>query len=239
MIARSTIVRLSSATLALAALSGTASAAVFFDGVFNGSDWGLSVTTNISGAGSSAAGFQVLAGGNPNEYRRIRHQLVVSSAGNGAVIGVHLNALSFYTPSSQGAISSINYSEDSIAFAGPGNVQGSGLAIVQNGRTYVQRVPIFVMPLPTFSIWTSQSTSLSAADLHELDNSGNFLPFNNPDFSATGSIMQFGFWRGNSANQSVNTDAGIDNWRVEVIPTPAAASMLLGAGVLASRRRRA
>ncbi len=239
MTTRSSIVRLASATLALAALSGTASAAVFFDGVFNPADWSLTVSTNASGAGSTVQANQIPAGGNPLEYRRIRNNLVVSSAGNGFVTGVHMNANSFYTPSSQGAISSINYSEDSIAFSGPGNVQGGGLAIIQGGRTYVQRLPIFVMPLPAFSTWTAQSTVITASDMYELDNTGSFLPSSNPDFTIAGTIMQFGFWRGNSANQNVNTDAGIDNWRVEVIPTPAAASLLMGAGVLAARRRRA
>jgi hypothetical protein len=227
------------AVLSLSAVAGSAQAVVFFDGVFNNADWSLNVITNATGVGSTSAGFQVLAGGNPNEYRRVRHQLVVSPPGNGAITGLHLNATAFYNPAG-GAITSINYSEDSIAFAGPGNVQGGGLYIRQGGRDYIQRNPILVMPLPAFASWTPNSApGLVASDLYEISGTGVINPFSNPDFSIAGGVMQFGFWRGNSANGNVNTEAGIDNWRVEIIPAPSAAGLLALGGLVATRRRRA
>jgi len=216
---------------------------VFFDGIFNNSDWGITAYTNPNGAGSGAVGFQVLTGGNPNEYRRIRNNIVVSAAGNGAIIGFHMNTTAFYNPSSQGAINFINYSEDSINFLPnqAGNGQGTGLAIFQNGKYYALRTPALVMPAPTYTVWTANSAPLTvAANYWEFTPAGNLLPGSNPDFSATGSIMQLGFWRGNSGNFSYQTDCGIDNWRVEItqVPTPGSLGLLAAGGALAVRRRR-
>jgi hypothetical protein len=225
----------------LATLAGSAPAVTIFnDGVFNNSDWALTTITNGNGAGSSVVGFQVLTGGNPNEYRRIRHNLVVNAAGNGAVIGLHMNVNAFYTPSNSGAISMINYSEDSINFVNQGgNGQGSGLAIMQNGRMYIQRTPILVMPYVPFQNWTANAApGLVASDLWEVDNTGTLFAGNNPDFSAGGSTMQLGFWRGNSGNFSYQTDCGIDNWHVEIVPSPGAAALLGLGGVLCGARRR-
>ncbi len=226
----------------LLATSTQARPVVFFDGIFNNSDWSLNSITNANGVGSSALGFQVLTGGNPNEYRRIRNNNVISGP-SGALIGMHLNALSFYNPSSSGAISFINYSEDSINFlpTQAGNGQGTGLLIFQSGKYYTLRTPTLVMPGPTYAVWTANSAPGTVASSYwEITPSGNILPFSNPDFSASGSLMQFGFWRGNSGNSSYQTDCGIDNWRVEIaqVPTPGSLGLLAAGGALAVRRRR-
>jgi hypothetical protein len=75
-----------------------------------------------------------------------------------------------------------------------------------------------------------------------MDNAGNLFAGNNPDFSIAGGVMQFGFWRGNSSGTLTsgvfNSECGIDNWRVEVIPSPSGAMVLAGAGLIAIRRRR-
>jgi hypothetical protein len=224
--------------VALAGLAATAQATVFFDGVFAPANWSLTTVVNASAPTSTVSGFQVPAGGNPNEYRRVRHTLITQS-GVGQVVGLHLNLTASYTPSSQGAITSINYSEDSIAFSGPGNVQGGGLFIRQNSRWYIQRSPIFVMPLPTFAGWTAQVASgRIASDFHEIDVAGNIFPGNNPDFSIAGTQIDYGFWRGNSNFGSVDTDAGIDNRRVEIVPAPSASGLALMAGVAGVRLRR-
>lgn len=220
--------------------ASTAQAVTFFDGIFNNSDWSLTTISNAAGAGSTASGLQFLTGGNPNEYRRIRHQLVVGSQPNGGVFSFHMKNTAFYTPSSQGAISYIDYSEDSINFVNQvGNGQGSGLAIYQNGRFYRQQNPILVMPYAGYSSWTANpSLGLLAADFAEVTLAGLVLTGNNPDFSAAGTIMQLGFVRSNSGNGSYNTDCGIDNWHVNVVPAPASAAMLGLGGLMAARRRR-
>lgn len=232
--------------LAWAAAAGSVQAAAsFFDGVFNNSDWSLTVLTNATGTGSTAQGFQVLAGGNPNEYRRVRHQLVVTGQPfNGAVHSLHLNNNAFYTPSTQGAISYIDYKEDSINFVPatvvPGNGQGSGLLILQSGKYYRQQNPLLVMPYSGYSNWTANpAPGLLAADFAEVTLAGIVNGGSNPDFSAAGSIMQLGFYRGNSGNTGYNTDCGIDNWSVNIVPEPATMGLVALGALAALKRRRA
>jgi hypothetical protein len=219
-----------------------AQAVVFFDGVFNNSDWSLTTITNAGGAGSYANGFQMPGGGNGGTYRIIRNSLSINGAGS-LVAGIHMNNFAFYNPGS-GAITQINYSEDSKNFLNVGgNGQGSGCVIVQSGRTYLQRNPILVMPFSGYSNWTANPAGgLVASDFYEIDNAGNIFAGNNPDFSIAGGVMQFGFWRGNSSGTLTsgvfNSECGIDNWRVEVIPSPSGATALAAAGLFAMRRRR-
>lgn len=224
---------------ATAGLAGSASAITFFDGIFNNPDWTLIQLNNANAAGSSTAGLQFLTGGNPNEFRRIRNQLTVSSP-TGTLHGFHMNITAFYDPSNQGAITSIDYSEDSINYVNqPGNGQGSGLAILQNGRFYRTSAAL-VMPYSSYSTWQPNAMSgLTPSSFWEVDAFGNLLG-NTPDFSASGSIMQLGFWRGNSNNGSINTECGIDNWNVVIhqAPAPGAAGLLGLAGLAAARRRR-
>ncbi len=229
-----------SAAIAVAALASQASAAVYFDGVFNDADWALTSFTNATGVGSFGVGFQMPVGGNTNEYRIIRHNLIVSDPGNGHYTSVHTKATATYDPSSQGAISYIDYSEDSKNFLNQGgNGQGSGLAIIQGGKYYIQRNPILVMPYAGFSSWAANvANGLLATDLYEIDNTGFMNPFSNPDFSASGAIMQLGFWRGNSGNGSYNTECGIDNWHVNIVPAPGAVALMGLTGLVATRRRR-
>jgi len=227
------------ASLTLAASSAHA-VVNFFDGIFNNSDWTLNVITNATGVGSSSAGLQFLTGGNPNEYRRIRNNLLVSNPGNGAVIGFHMNVTAFYTPSSQGAITSINYSEDSINFFNqPGNGQNAGLAILQNGIYYRMQTPTFFMPFVPFSAWNPNAAAgLTASSFAEVTPAGIVNISSHPDFSPTGTIMQLGFYRGNGSNGNITTDCGIDNWRVSIIPAPGATALLGLGGLVALRRRR-
>jgi hypothetical protein len=236
---------LSVTVVVLAAVVGSVQAStVFFDGVFNNSDWSLTVLTNATGTGSTAQGLQFLTGGNPNEYRRVRHQLLVTGAPfNGAVFSFHLNNNAFYTPSTQGAITYIDYSEDSINFVSdtivPGNGQGSGLLILQNGKYYREQNPLLVMPYSGYSSWTANpAPGLLATDFAEVTLAGVINPLSNPDFSAAGSVMQFGFHRGNSGNSGYNTDCGIDNWYVNIVPEPASVGLLALGGLVALGRRR-
>ena len=226
--------------LALASFAGSARAIVYSDGVFSPSNWSTTTMTNVSGTGSTVTPAQNLIGGNTNEWREVAHTLVVGS-GTGELIGVHLSGLSFYTPSSQGAITFINYSEDAINLIDerivPGAGQTTGLAIRQGGKDYILRPPS-VMPYSSFSTWQPISRAgIVASDMWEYSTAGGLNPFSNPDFSVAGSQMQLGFYRGNSGNSGYSTHCGIDNWRVEIVPTPGAAT-LLGLGMLAAVRRR-
>jgi len=226
----------------LAGVAGSSQAATnYFDGIFNNSDWSLTVLTNATGTGSTAQGFQVNAGGNPNEFREVRHQLnVTGSPFNGAVFSFHLNNNAFYTPNTQGAISYIDYSEDDINFLNQvGDGQSAGLLILQSGKYYRQTSPLFVMPYSGYSTWTNNAANgLVATDFAEVTLAGVVMLSSNPDFSATGTTMQLGFHRGNSGNSGYDTDTGIDNWHVSIVPEPVSFGLLALGGLWVLKRTR-
>jgi len=80
--------------------------------------------------------------------------------------------------------------------------------------------------------------------MYRIDSSGSFFPLQNPDFSATGGVMTFGFWRGNSSGTqstgAFDSRAGIDNWSVIINPVPGPGVMALAGvgGLFVARRRR-
>jgi len=224
-----------SLTLALAATPAMASV-TFFDGTFNDADWGLTTINNANGAASTVQGSQVATGGNGGSYRWIRNTMAVS--GSFAVVtGIHMSNQSYYDPSTQGGFASINYSEDSKNFL---PLMGTGLAILQGGNFYVLRNP---GRLYTLYDWgTNVRNGIVASDMHRIDANGNFHASDNPNFSASGSQMQFGFWRGNgsggTASGTYTYETGIDNWSVSlVVPSPGALALVGMAAVLVRRRR--
>lgn len=207
---------------------------IFFDGVFAPSDWTL-ITIDVGGNGSTTTASQVLTGGNPNEYRRVFNS--VSRNPNDAVWGLHLYTPGSYDPSSQGPVSSVCYHEDAILFAGGGSGQATGMVIEQAGKYFVG--PSHLTP---FAAWTAISDPLLVpVNFSEINlTTGALNAFSNPDFSAAGSAMSFGFFRANSTSGGAYTrDGGIDNWSVCIVPAPSGAAALIAAGCLALRRRRA
>ena len=97
--------------------------------------------------------------------------------------------------------------------------------------------------LYTQSSWgTNARNGIVATDLFLIDSLGNFDPSRNPDFTASGGEMQFGFWRANgsgtSASGTFNYETGIDNWSVTlVVPSPGALALVGLAGLIGRRRR--
>jgi len=232
------------AAIASAALASSAQAVTFLDGVFNNTDWTLTTITNAGGAGSTMNAFQVPTGGNPNQYRNNQLSLAINGSNSG-VFGVNMNVNAFYNPAS-GAIAVINYSEDSKNFSNQaGNGQLTGCAIIQGGRIYLQRNPLLVMPYSGFSNWQpNTASSLVAANFYELNNAGVLFSGSNPDFSTSGGVMQFGYYRANSSGNQTsgtfNSECGIDNWSVNIVTVPTPGSLALAGlgGLLTTRRRR-
>ncbi len=228
--------------------AGYAGTVTLTDGTFNDADWEL--TTDGSNITESLAG-QFPAGGNPGEFRRIRM--------NSCCTGVKLaNAWNFnvadaYDPGTQGAIETVDFSGESILLPGStlrGTATVVNMSLRQGGNLYIN----------TSSINTNTSTTewlpFELTDLSESDfglfffdslaNSFIVLPTANPDFSASGAEIEFGFRlnRQFSSNFSLNFDVftGIDNWEVEVntaeIPEPGTIVLVLGGGALLLLTRR-
>lgn len=185
------------------------------DQVFDDADW--TIATLELGGGGIVNASQALTGGNLGEYRNVVNEVV---NGPGTIRGFHLNTTAVYDPSTQGAIASLDYYEDSIMFDGFGQGQASAAALFQDGIYYYSTRRVLANQLNS---WTSQSIlSLTALEFTD----GNLAT---PDFSSSGGLITFGFARSNSIPGAGGyiIDAGIDNWAVSIntvnpVPVPAA-----------------
>ncbi|MCC7084805.1 MAG: hypothetical protein IT427_07340 [Pirellulales bacterium] len=196
----------------------------FIDGVFNNADWtGTKIADTTAGASAAFIALQQPAGGNPTFYRQTTH-----SWGLGGLRVAHLRNIGgmpfTYNPSSSGAITSLDYGYDLIYQMGPpGGAVAYSLLLRQGGKYYAPVVDnIFA------NSWTSFThLGLTSSNFYELLTPGlgiNIL--SNPDFSATGSLIEFGYQSANSqATTHVFTKvSGIDNFRMrmQTVPEPEA-----------------
>lgn len=225
---------------------------VFSDGDFQ-SGWSSTTITDQNTTGTTTyVTTNPSTGGNPNFFRQETHTAVQAS-GAPTLAALHfgnLNSAAQYNPSVQGAITSVSFSYDLLYIADtiPGVLQiiaGYGLLAEQNGRYYRA---YFGHYAPPGTSWTSFSRSaLTSSSFHEIFDSGTYPHFNassNPDFSAAGSNIRFGYVVANGFSGSVNANTGIDNWNVTItnnaVPEPATFA-IAGSGLLAIaflRRRR-
>ena len=216
-----------------------ASTANYFDGTFVDTDWTHTVIWDETPGGGSFSADQALSGGNPAEYQHGSH-----TYGPGNVVYGHIySGGGSYDPSIQGAINNINFSHDFIVLSRrfPGSDEVSTkLLVEQGGRFFYASDPFtFTFGNP----WTSASASLTNADFLEITSTGPVVGM--PDFSATGSLIQFGYASTNFTGYSGNTNSwGMDNFQISVnsVPIPAAA-WLFGSGLIGlvglARRKKA
>jgi hypothetical protein len=106
----------------------------YFDDTFVNTDWTI-IDYEIGGGGVSSA-TQVLSGGNPGAYREVT-TTIPSGSNERRVFSFNFLSGATYNPQSQAAISSIDYSEDSIMFSGGQTV---GMAIRQDGNLYAVQI---------------------------------------------------------------------------------------------------
>jgi hypothetical protein len=192
---------------------------VFSDSEFDDSDWELMVWE--LGDGGSVVAQRQASGGNPGSYRRVVDTLedAPGSGERSRLAGFHVRLGASYNPQVEGAIDWIVYAEDSIMFSGHGQGQGTGLILLQDGNVYIPG-GLFVNQ----NQWTTQTLSkLEETDFVRVLPNLDLDPTQNPDFSATGSTIEFGFSRTNSTCLGClgyTIDAGIDNWSVSIVPIP-------------------
>jgi hypothetical protein len=209
----------------------TRAAVTFTDGTFTNADWTVTTDTDANGTGTSS-GAQLATGGNPGEFRQV--SVVVQPAQIGAVfstvVGYHQKTSAVYNPATQGAIVSVDYSEDAMNISGGG--QATGVALRQNGVIYAGPTLI-----TSGSGWLGYPQSgLSANQFNDIDNfqSGGL----HPDFSATGAPITFGFFRAQSARFNSTSMVGIDNWSVTVNQIPEPGSLATAACLLSALWRK-
>lgn len=215
-----------------AAQPASAATVTFTDGTFVDGDWAASkIVDTTAGATASFVAGQVTVGGNPGAYRQVQHTY------DAGIIAVgHVKSAAVYDPSVTGAIQFIDYGFDLIHLnPPPSQAVAYGLVLLQAGAYYRTGLDnIFT------DTWTSFGhTGLTSANFVLVAGSGP----TNPDFSATGAPIAFGY-----ASYNNNTGgapdlvrlSGIDNWQVAVttVPLPPAAWLLgTGVAVVAARAR--
>ena len=147
------------------------------------------------------------------------------------VWGVQFHIAAVYNPRTMGAISSIDYSEDAIYIGGAtGEGQGTGPAVRQRDASGVLRTYVATTVTNRPTTWSSNGLNgVVASGFSLLGGSTTFLDnSSHPDFSANGSALQFGYWRGNTTQGAgYSTSAGIDNWKIVVHGFPPGISCVI------------
>jgi hypothetical protein len=203
--------------------------AIFSDSVFNSSDWQLTISLGSVDASQVACGTSsatpCYTGASTGTFREIVNTTTdaPSSSCLGSAMGIHTKVGATYDPQTAGAIASVDYSEEAILLVGGGEGQASNLVAIQNGQIYFAGHHV----TPSLS-WTNFSfPGLRAIDFNLLVadpcQGWVFDTTSHPDFSASGSTIQFGFARTNSTGiggSSYSETGGIGNWMVVVHTGP-------------------
>lgn len=192
----------------LVPVSSLAATVAFSDGTWANTNW--TVTTEGLNLGGTGSGTQTASGGNPGSYRRCTDTVNAADFQpfSNTVYVFHAMAGATYTPSVSGPIVSINYSEASMRITG--GQQACGLALRQGGVVYYG--PLFLNPT-TFNVWATTTQTALLASSFDATPAG----VQNPDFSGSGGVIEFGFVRANSTSvggSGSTTVGGIDNYSV-------------------------
>ena len=202
---------------------------VISDGTFAAADYAVQTDGSFANTSLSSTGTQIPIGGNPSAFRQVTNSAVgrFGGADTEIVNGWHFNTAQPYDPST-GEILSLDYSEDSILVSG--STQEGRLALRQGGILY-RTESSFATGASNAAFTNNGFIGITAADFEGFFN-GNFFPTADPDFSETGGVIEFGFFRRNVSNQNFTSSSGIDNWTVTIttaeIPEPTSMALLLG-----------
>jgi hypothetical protein len=220
-------------TAALASPGMAATVSSFIDQDFNDADW-QAVVIYHNNPNAEGKGWQVTSAGNPDKYRRAKHEKYGGSfsGANGKIHTAHVNTnASFATTLAPGAW--VRFSYDLTHFLPHPDQQAVYYAplIKQDDKYYVaEGVDI------TDEKWKNETTRLLGASdfwLFPADAKAR----QHPEFSCGGSAIQFGYVTINShSNASQVRESGIDNWKVEFYP-PVAPDFTLTATLPAGNDR--
>jgi len=224
----------------LIVLTGTASASsanvTLFDGTFDDANWTTDTLLDTTPPNdASAVSGQTSADGDPSPSRQTDHNWQASSSGV-SVRFRHLGQHLTYDPGTQGSIDVLDVSFDMrLPSAIPHvNTMGYGPLMVQDGVTYVAGVS---SPIDSPTGWLHLDFSAATSDPNNWD---PFGATGQPDFSATGSPITFGYVTtngGSGTTRRLSATGRLDNYQVIITPEPASFALLgLGAAALIRRR---
>jgi hypothetical protein len=205
------------------AAASPADAAVISDGELLSSSW--NVTFAGSGAGGGVSSERLSTGGNPDSMRRVNFS--VSAAPSGAtqsiVFALHLRNGFVHTPATNGPITSVSMAEDTKLLIAASFPQQTGPLLRQDGVFYIARGG----STGSLLIWGPRAHGpFAAQDFVALDTSDPFDGVDDsvhPDFSASGSPIEVGFFRALSSGVGgglKSSDCGLDNLVITVTTPP-------------------
>ncbi len=210
--------------------SSHADTIVISDGTFSTTSWEADPLDGALGTYT-----QAVSDGNPGDYREMVDTVIELTV----VFHKYLDVS--YNPSIQGAINTLDYSEDSRASAATGAATGATPALMQGNDIFLFGGGFFKVS----NFWSTRSQSSITESFFVDWDTG----LDSPDFSETGGEIEFGYIRSVSTRfgDTVVTH-GIDNWSItlntasESVPTPSSLAALIGMGLMGVvavvRRRR-
>ncbi|MFI5459094.1 MAG: protein kinase [Isosphaerales bacterium] len=186
----------------------------FSDGTFNDSDWTIPRSNGLLGAG------QVGSGGNPGSYRQTR---IFFNEDNDFSSNLSTNFVCH--PSTQGAVTGLTFADNLITTNAFG---GSYYPLIQQAGVLYH--DFSAQENATSNVWLRSSRTLNLGDFTRLDGGAG-----SPDFTSTGSAIEFGYQVVVTGGFFFESDTGIDNYSLTVsaaaVPEPSSLVMAL-AGVV-------
>ena len=180
------------------------------DETFSPGNW--SVVKIVDGLGDGTASAGQGSGGNPGPYRKILHEW----GGPGNIISGHLSVGSWYNPAEQGGIISLDFSYDLFLFDG-----GSSNAVAYRPLLFQDNIYFQYTGGKAHNALEPKWISFISKDLTADSFSAIGNQSQHPDFSKSGSPIQFGILAGNGRDYEgrTATDSGVDNWVVTIYAT--------------------
>lgn len=225
------------------ACASAAQALVINETTMDAAEWARTVVTQTGPATLTI--FTQDFGGNPGSNWQHQYSVPAGNALPTRVREANIYTAATYNPAQSGALASLSISFDvQVVFTSFTDGTAGFLipALMQGGHVYRQAVGAIGPLSPN---WSPRSfTSTAAADWTEQDTNAN------PDFSATGGAMQFGYLFSlgtvcpNTTQGCRATAAGsaLDNFHVDAIaasvPEPASWLLLMAGGLFAAWRWR-
>ena len=233
--------------LLLVTVSAPGFATTFTDSTFNLSNYSQTTySNNFAAAGATATVSQNTSFGNPAPSQQL--DIIWTVDTTFAYYDGLINNTFVYNPSTSGAISSINFSQDKYVTFTDGvvalsNISGSAL-LEQGGNFYLDTITGPSLVKGTWQNISASGLTASSFCLYSFTtNTQNCTQ--NPNFSATGGVIDFGFRTGLGYTNALGTgsfDSYSDNLSYTVTPTPEPSNLLLfGTGLIgmvgAARRK--